>query len=195
MSKRLRSKKTIHRRNVNALIFIDANQYLELYRITKGKKLLEALNEQQDYIFLTKQICDEVQRNKLQVAAEFFTRQFEEIRVRTFEMPDPLLDVSTEAAKNLVDKLKSINEGVKAVNKDLPKAAIQVLCRISQSEDEVSKGLSTIFSRAVLHEPEELERARQRKELGNPPGKKAGPLGDQLNWEQLLSHCKNATTL
>lgn len=35
-------------------------------------------------------------------------------------------------------------------------------------------------------EESEIERARQRKELGNPPGKKADPLGDQITWEQIL---------
>ena len=29
-----------------------------------------------------------------------------------------------------------------------------------------------------------------RKEKGNPPGKREDPLGDQLTWEQLLSHAK-----
>jgi hypothetical protein len=36
-----------------------------------------------------------------------------------------------------------------------------------------------------------LQRARARRERGNPPGKKTDPLGDQLNWEQILSHCQN----
>jgi len=32
-----------------------------------------------------------------------------------------------------------------------------------------------------------LIEARNRRELGNPPGKKNDPLGDQVSWEQLLT--------
>lgn len=52
-----------------------------------------------------------------------------------------------------------------------------------------------LLSKAVPHTSEEIQNARARKEIGNPPGKKADPLGDQLNWEQLLSHCKDKSKL
>jgi hypothetical protein len=35
-----------------------------------------------------------------------------------------------------------------------------------------------------------LHLARDRKERGNPPGKRDNPLGDQITWEQLLTYCK-----
>jgi hypothetical protein len=58
---------------VDALIFIDTNQYLDLYRVVEGKKLLGLLQEQRDYIFVTEQVIKEVQSIKLKTAADFLT--------------------------------------------------------------------------------------------------------------------------
>jgi hypothetical protein len=66
----------------------------------------------------------------------------------------------------------------------------KTLDRVSRSEDDVSKALANLFAGAVRESPDELERARLRKERGNPPGKPGDPLGDQLTWEQLLTHAK-----
>jgi len=175
---------------LDALLFIDANLYLDLYEVTKGKKLLEPLREQRDYIFVTVQVVEEVQRRKLKVAADFLTRQFKAPELRNFDVPDHLFDVSGETATDLLAKLGEIHDKIKTVNTDLINAAVKTLQRISLSEDEVSKALATLFGKAIQHTPEELQRARDRKERGNPPGKPEGPLGDQLTWEQLLSHGK-----
>jgi PIN domain len=70
-----------------------------------------------------------------------------------------------------------------------------LLGQVSQSKDEVSKTLAGIFSQAVEDTKDELQHARERRERGNPPGNKSDPLGDQLNWEQVLSHCQNKSGL
>ncbi len=181
--------------DVDPLILIDANQYLDLYRVTKGKKLLAPLREQEEYIFVTVQIVEEVQRNKLRVAANFLSSLFEELKIRKLVVPDHLFDIAEETASKLREKLGEIGERIKAVNTDLTSAAVDTLRRISCSEDEVSKALAGLFNKAVPHTPEEIQRARERKEIGNPPGKKADPLGDQLTWEQLLSHFKGKSRL
>src|SRR5262249_19161881 len=79
--------------------------------------------------------------------------------------------------------------------KDLTRHAIEILEKINRSEDEVSVALAKIFVRAVQHNEEELSRARSRKELGNPPGKKGDPIGDELNWEQLVTACNGNSGL
>ena len=136
------------------------------------------------------QIVEEVQRNKLRVAADFMTRQLEKLEVRNFDIPDHLFDISGGTAANLREKLDDIKQKIKLVNSDLLNAAVETIQHVSCSEDEVSKTLAPLFSKAVTHTPEEIQRARERKERGNPPGKKSDPLGDQLTWEQLLNHCK-----
>jgi hypothetical protein len=57
---------------MSVLLFIDTNQYLVLYGLIAGKRLLESLDEQKDYIFVSTQIADEVLRNKLRYAQTFF---------------------------------------------------------------------------------------------------------------------------
>jgi hypothetical protein len=64
------------------------------------------------------------------------------------------------------------------------------LQRVSESKDNVSTGLEAIFNNAVGPTAQQLQRARDRKELGNPPGKPGDPLGDQVTWEQLLDRLR-----
>src|SRR5437016_13934898 len=57
-------------KKADAMIFIDTNQYLDLYALTaKKKKTLELLTAQQEYIFVTSQVVEEVQRNKVRIMA------------------------------------------------------------------------------------------------------------------------------
>jgi len=52
--------------------------------------------------------------------------------------------------------------------------------------DDVSKSLKPIFDLSITETAEQLERARRRKEIGQPPGKSKDSLGDEISWEQLL---------
>jgi hypothetical protein len=70
-----------------------------------------------------------------------------------------------------------------------------VLCKISRSEDDVSQRLKTLFDKAIPPSADEMQRARDRKERGNPPGKQKDTLGDQITWEQLLNRCKGMNRL
>ena len=177
------------------VFFIDANQYLNLYRVTTGKQLLAPLQEHQEYLFVTEQIVQEVERNKLQVAAEFLAKQFEQLKVSSFGVPDHLFDISEELEAKLREQLGEIGDKIKETNKQLMNAANETLRQISQSTDRVSKSLDTIFKRAVRPTQEELQKARERKERGNPPGKSENPLGDQLTWEQILTQCQQWSQL
>ncbi|MEW8509135.1 MAG: hypothetical protein AB2598_20835 [Candidatus Thiodiazotropha sp.] len=62
-----------------------------------------------------------------------------------------------------------------------------LLSKIMKGEDGASATLNAIFSSAYTPSEGELNNARLRKELGNPPGKPADAVGDQISWEQLLS--------
>ena len=63
----------------DALLFIDANQYLQLYGLVAGKKLLDFPEEQRAHIFVTTQVVDEVIRNKLSCALIFMLDKFKEL--------------------------------------------------------------------------------------------------------------------
>jgi hypothetical protein len=49
-----------------AILFIDANQYLDLFGLVAGKKLLDFVEKQKQHIFVSKQIADEVLQRKLE---------------------------------------------------------------------------------------------------------------------------------
>ena len=179
----------------DAVIFIDANQYLDLYRTVTGKRLLSAINEQQEHIFVTVQVAEEVQRNKLVVAAIFLAEQFKQLKLRGFDLPDHLFDRTDSRVKKMRGHLQEIHEKIRTANEGLIELEHDLLEKISRSDDEVSKALAGIFAGAVSHDEDELKRARARKERGNAPGKKGDPLGDQLSWEQILNQCKKKSGL
>jgi hypothetical protein len=171
---------------VDALIFIDANQYIELYGLRDRKVVLEFLGGQQDYIFLTSQVVDEVHRNKVKAAIGYIKDSLERLQSLS-GMPQHLLCLSKE-------ELSELNKKASDVKSAVMKAVAQTLERISKSEDELSIALNELFSKAHPHSAEEIHRARERKERGNPPGK-GRALGDELTWEQLLSHYSGESNL
>lgn len=179
----------------DSLLFIDSNKYLDLYRIDQGKKLLAPLAEQIDYIFITQQVVTEVQRNKILVAADFLKKKFKESKLQTFNLPDHLSSNSNDQRNDILQKMSEIVQKIKDMNADVDALALSIMEQISCSEDEVSKALSLIFANAISHSPDELQRAKDRRELGNPPGKSTNPIGDQLTWEQILTNFKDKKRL
>jgi hypothetical protein len=174
----------------DAMLFIDANSYLDLYRTVSGKKLLAALTEQANHIFVTRQVVDEVQRNSLNESALFLTRQIRELEIteRTYAIPDHLFGENPDKSRDIKKQMKDITDKISKVNQDANALAMGIIQQISKCDDEVSKALAPIFANAVVHTEAELVKAKERKERGNPPGKKTDPIGDELSWEQILSH-------
>jgi PIN domain len=173
------------------VLFIDANQYLDLYRMVSGKKILAALEEQKDYIFVTSQVVHEVSRNKVKVAASFLANETKKIELSAMAVPDHMLSTSDDSVKTLGNRLHELHGEVTKVKDAFQKLTQDLLEQVSQSKDDVSKALTVIFSKADVPNAEELRRAKERKLLGNPPGKNNDPLGDQVSWEQILTKCKN----
>jgi hypothetical protein len=98
------------------LLFIDANKYLDLYRTMTGKKLLDPLGEQAAHIFVTQQVVEEVQRNKVRVAAEYFTRQFADLKLQTFNVTDHLCGTEVGQNKIILEEMGKIVERIRKVN-------------------------------------------------------------------------------
>jgi hypothetical protein len=180
---------------LNAVIFIDANQYLELYRIVSGKKLLPAVQEQKDNILVTAQVVDEVNRNKVRVAASLLAEEIKKLELSGVAVPAHLLSDEKGRVKLMSNQLENTRKQVKDTREEFKKLTHDVLEQVSQSKDEMSKGLAELFDRAVSPTEDELNRAWKRKEHGNPPGKRDDPLGDELSWEQILSRCKDKPKL
>ena len=181
--------------SVKGVLFIDANQYLNLYRIVSGKKLLAALQEQQAHILVTAQVVDEVHRQKVKVTASFLADSVKKLELHSIAVPDHLLSTVDDRVVHIRDQLQKIREKVNETKEEFKKLTHDLLEQVSQSKDEVSKVLAGLFSQAVAPNEGELQRARARKERGNPPGKKSDPLGDELSWEQILSQCQDKPRL
>jgi hypothetical protein len=167
-------------------LFVDANQYLKIFGMVEGKKLLNSLDEQRDRIFVPAQIVDEVLRQKLNVAVLFLSKQLSDIGGVVTGVPDHLLGITENETKAFRKAL----QGAADARTKLAEKAAEVLAQISRSQDDVSIRLKPLFNRAQNANADELQRARCRREIGNPPGKINDPLGDQIVWEQLLSYCK-----
>lgn len=179
----------------DSLFFIDANKYLDLYGTNTGKKLLAPLGEQVGYIFVTQQVVAEVQRNKISVAARFLGQTLSELKLRTFNVPDHLSGTTAGQGEAILNQMGDIVQMINKTNAEVDALASGIVEQISRSEDEVSKALAPIFAKGVPHSDEELQRARNRRELGHPPGKVGNALGDQLTWEQILTHFKGKKRL
>lgn len=174
----------------DALLFIDANKYLDLYRTIHGKNQLDALAEQADNIFVTRQVVEEVQRNKINEAADFLKRQLTEQRLPKlpgFDVPDHLFGANANDSKRIREQKDAVAKAIAQINEGLQKLVASILDQIHESQDDVSKTLAPIFAKAAEHTAAELQRAIERRERGRPPGKKSDAVGDQLSWEQLLT--------
>lgn len=173
---------------MSRILFIDANMYLDLFRTNSGKQLLDTLEEQQQYIFVTKQIVWEVERNKVREAATYLAKR--QLKLDSVAVPDHILSTTDNTVEVMRKQLRNIGDQVEKTKEEFRKLADDLLKQVSRSQDEVSKRLAHIFSHAVIADREELQRASGRKRIGNPPGKKIDSLGDQISWEQLLTYCK-----
>jgi hypothetical protein len=172
---------------MTSILFIDSNQYLGLFGLVSGKKLIDLLESRNANIFVPKQVVDEVQRNKLRLANSFLSEQLKDIGAHKLAIPDHLLGIPDAQ----IDEFRKNLDSVRKTRQEIGNLATRALSQISRSEDDVSKRLVSVFRNPISPTPEELQRARERRERGNPPGKPSDPLGDQICWEQLLTVCRD----
>ena len=86
--------------------------------------------------------------------------------------------------------VKEVNIKIKDIKNLLKRIYGKTVEHVSEGKDKVSVELEKIFKNAIPHNFSQLEAARRRKELGNPPGKNTDPIGDELNWEQILDYAE-----
>ena len=86
-------------------------------------------------------------------------------------MPDHLFGNTEKESKDIMAGMREINQRVKQVNDAVSGLARSIMEKVSQSKDEVSITLASIFDKALQHTELELQRARERRERGQPAGK------------------------
>lgn len=173
---------------MSKLLFIDANIYLRFFdsNSSEYKKLLKSLVEVKEHIFTTIQLRNEIERNKLQVFLRSFKEHSKNFNLNKVSFPEHLESDAERVLKDWNRETLDIMTSVKGQKEKLSEIAKKILEQINEDADDISKTLSSIFDHAKLHSAEQLEKARVRKELGNPPGKQNDPLGDQISWQVLL---------
>jgi Domain of unknown function(DUF2779) len=173
---------------VGKIVYIDANIYLRFFDTSDKelKKHLESIVTISDFIFITEQIKNEVSRRKLGAAQKSFDSNERKLGIDKTTLPEHL-DLKDEkiVEKWNVDRKKIIDK-----ERELQKEYLNIiknkLDQISKSTDNVSIELSKIFDKSKAPTSKQVERARVRREIGNPPGKQGNSLGDQISWEQFL---------
>ncbi|HRK00814.1 MAG TPA: PIN domain-containing protein [Ignavibacteria bacterium] len=179
------------------LLFIDANIYLGFYNSNKPefKKLLTSLIELKNQIFITDQISNEVNRNKLNIFRQSIDNYLKQNASSISLLPEHLDDSISSSLIEWNKERKVLNKQIEPSNEKLIKILNETLLSVSESQDSVSKELSILFRSAQKPDKKQIARARIRKEKGNPPGKPDDPLGDQITWEILLSRIKKVTSI
>jgi hypothetical protein len=163
------------------LLFIDTNIFLSFYEFTKDdleelKKLSRMLAEDELTLLLPSQVVDEFWRNRDERIA-LAVRHVKQLAGRRsyprlfqglgeYEKVRRLEDESESLHKSLLSKVES-----GARDRGFPADVL-----IEELFDKAKQIDVTVH----------IDRARSRRELGNPPGKKDS-LGDAVNWEAILA--------
>lgn len=178
------------------IVFVDANIYLRFYDSNNAElqKLLDSLLEIKEHIFVNLQIANEVSRNKLEVAHCSLLNYFKSANITKVSLPKHF-DTEILQIQNWNQKSKDLYDEQDRIRKELKNLIHETLNNIMLSQDKVSIVLSQLFENALVASESEIQLARNRKELGNPPGKPNDPLGDQVTWEQFLKYSINAESI
>jgi hypothetical protein len=135
----------------DALLFIDANKYLDLYRTDKGKKLLAPLGEQVDHIFVTQQVVNDFQRNKIQVAACFLEEKLKDFKLQTFRISDLLFGTRAGQSKSILEKMDEIEKKIKKGKRRGKWSGNRHFGADWSVGRRVIKGVGPIFPKVVPH--------------------------------------------
>ncbi len=177
---------------MDTVLFIDANIWLDFYRIRKDaqKSLLEHLESQSELIVTTNQIEMEYKKH----------RQFEMVgSIREMKppakMPIPPLVAQHQSAEAYKNAIKSVSDKVSKLKRSMENA-FQTPYRY----DDVYKVAQRVFhnfdSPLNLHRGTKCKRlirrlAFRRFIMGYPPRKKNDTsIGDAINWEWIVHVCK-----
>ena len=172
-------------------IFIDTNIYLDFYRGRNVGLLLKSLESVKDKIFIPQPIRNEVIRNRVNAALERINEDKKKLSIKLVPFPDLLTTLALDDYPSLQNDWTDLGSKSKELEKRYKSVLAKTVCHVAQGIDPISKSLQSILENARPHNEEQLTKARLRKELGNLPGKRNAPLGDQLAWEQLISTVKD----
>ena len=164
-------------------LFIDANIFLDFYHLSGGdieelKKLVALVENGDIVLFSTPQLREEVKRNRDAKISD----AMRDFRKASFKLSFP-------AFCKHYDEYEELRTHINAANKkhaDLVQKAMADVKARSLAADVL---IDNLLGKSKVIEPEKklFDAAIKRFRLGNPPGKKKVTIGDEINWESLLS--------
>ncbi len=163
-------------------LFIDANIFLSFYHLTSEdlaelEKLAVLIQNKEIDLLLPQQIIDETWRNR----ASKINDSLQAFKKTRFSIPYPAYCKDYQQYEKMRKHQKILedyhSEMIKLIQRD-----------IDLKELKADKLLIRLFDlgNVIERTPEIIYKARERIDIGNPPGKK-NSLGDAVNWESLLS--------
>ena len=172
-------------------LFIDANIFLKFYDFATEDldellKLRDRIRDGHVVLYVTRQVRDEVRRNRGNKLATSFSRL----------LKDAVPDQYPNYAKDEESLFQEVRSAQERLQKARQKLSNKIRERIRDRKLRADAVLSELFSVALqdVHDPGVIERAKLRVDLGNPPGKR-GSIGDAVIWETLLQEVPNGEDL
>jgi PIN domain len=163
-------------------LFIDTGVYLTFFAFAQDEldelqKLEVAIRNSEVRLWVTEQVIDEYARNREGKIAESLAG------LRKMKLPDAFPQIARNYAEfdALQEAKKEFGKHLNAINERLAREVEER----SLAADKLIEGLLALGERIDVTDAE-LNAARRRVDVGNPPGKK-GELGDAINWECLLA--------
>ncbi|MHA8088147.1 PIN domain-containing protein [Aquirufa sp. Wall-65K1] len=176
--------------NLDALIFIDTNIFLDFYRIQNANtslKYIEEILNHLDKIIVTSQVEMEYKKNRQKVINDALIEYNKSIP-NNGGVP-PLIVQDYKSTKALPDKIKSIIKSREQITKRLEK----IIQRPESDKVYVSLNKLFKFKSIINLDRDNMQRFRIRKLaykrfiLGYPPRKSTdNSIGDAVNWEWIV---------
>lgn len=171
-------------------VFIDANIYLRFFAYSADTlselEKLHALSEADKVtLYLTDQVKREIARNR-DAEVDRALARFE----NSFSLPEvPRFASSFKEAAALNEASKALSASKSALRERLDADIASGSLPADESIDKL-EAASTVLEIEEKH----IVAARDRRDLGDPPGKRDS-LGDQVNWEVLLDNVPKGSDL
>lgn len=164
-------------------VFLDANIYLDFYRYGKDdleemEKLVALINDNEIKLHVNSHLQDEVRRNRENVLAQ----TIDKISKNSFKFEVPRICEGDSRVKLIREKLSEANKNLTTLINDTKEQALK-------KELPADKLVNKLFEMATVIQVtnDDIDEAKLRTELGNPPGKK-GSIGDAIHWITFLQH-------
>lgn len=162
-------------------VFIDANIFLDFYDLHHEDlesldHLIKLVENEEIKLFTTPQVEREVSRHRSTRLSDAY-KKFKDSKA-SISMP-----VICQAYPEY-SQIRRIQKEIQSIKSDLSK---KLWSDIEEKTLKADTTLSKLFEISEKLDSDSLiDRAAVRYRMGNPPGKKKGGYGDEINWEALL---------